>query len=357
MPPEPPCKRRGDTPPSLDSPPRATPVPHRNVGGDVLDAPLMWVITTLTSRAAVLVQDKFSTVVIFRRVSHFFWGKMAVKKECEAKMLPKKSPFFRRLRIKYIHVDEISTGELPSRIQPELETLEKSIARYGILSPLIVRSREEDYALICGGRRLAAAKACGIKKVPCLIAHCTPEDDEALRIIDNHQRQQPDFTMTAEALKSLIYAQGYSIGEAAALAGLTFDDAAEKLRTLSLGRRLLRAVVTGGLTQRHAAALLRLGDERARETALCEMAYRRIGEYSADGYVDALISHGETPAAPSSARVYIMKDVRMFLNTVDHCVSIMKAGGIDAAWENSSVGGDMVITVTIPGAAEKLSAG
>lgn len=272
-------------------------------------------------------------------------------------MLPKKSPFFRKLRIKYIHVDDINTDGMPERIQPEYEALEKSVARYGILSPLVVRSREEDYALICGGRRLSAARACGLKKVPCLVTRCTQEEEEALRIIDNHQRLQPDFTLTAEALKALIYSRGYSIGEAAKLAGLTFDDAAEKLRTLSLGRKLLRAVVTGGLTQRHAAALLRLGDDRARETALCEMAYRRIGEYSADGYVDALINHGETPASPPAGRVYVMKDVRMFLNTVDHGVSIMKSGGIDAAWESSSVGGDMVITVTIPGAAEKLSAG
>ena len=62
--------------------------------------------------------------------------------------------------IVYLAVDAIA----PSAVQPrqnfspaQLEELSRSIAEYGVLSPLTVRPRQGGYELVAGERRLRAA--------------------------------------------------------------------------------------------------------------------------------------------------------------------------------------------------------
>lgn len=208
-------------------------------------------------------------------------------------MTPKKPTFFPRMRVRYIPVDRISDSRCARKWDNGLDDLVFSVEHWGILVPLIVRPVPGGFEPVCGGRRLAAARACGLVRVPCIVVKCSEEDADTLRTIENHQRRQPDIWTEAEELKNLLRVQKLTVADAAQLAGLTFDDAVEKLRCLELGERLLQGIAAGGLAQSHASALLRLSDERTRETALCEMAYRRIPESGAHAYIDALLSHGE----------------------------------------------------------------
>jgi ParB family chromosome partitioning protein len=118
---------------------------------------------------------------------------------------------------------------------------------------------------------------------------------------------------------------------------------------------MLTAIKKVGLTHRHAKALLRLSDDKVREAALCEMAYRNIDGDSADKYIDALLNHGEEAAVAPPRQIYVMKDVRLFLNSVEHGIEIMKNGGIDAQCFHVSDGEGVTLTIKIPCGTEKLT--
>ena len=72
----------------------------------------------------------------------------------------------------------------------ELGPLVRSIAKYGILQPLLVRPRGGRFELIAGTRRLAAAAVAGLGEVPCLVHQADDVRARALAEADNLQGAQ-----------------------------------------------------------------------------------------------------------------------------------------------------------------------
>lgn len=70
----------------------------------------------------------------------------------------------------------------PHPIAPphELQPLVQSIAKVGVLQPLLVRKNHGRYQLIAGARRLAAAITAGLTEVPCLVHVAGEERARAL---------------------------------------------------------------------------------------------------------------------------------------------------------------------------------
>lgn len=71
-----------------------------------------------------------------------------------------------------IPIGKIKTGEHEQRIEldgEEIDALASSIARLGLLYPLLVSPDGEEYILIEGHRRLAACRQMGMEKVRCMI--------------------------------------------------------------------------------------------------------------------------------------------------------------------------------------------
>jgi ParB family transcriptional regulator, chromosome partitioning protein len=86
--------------------------------------------------------------------------------------------------------------QLPLRGQPrryfnseKLEQLTESVKVYGILEPLIIRTTENDtYELVAGERRLRAARAAGLDKVPVIIRQFTDSEAFEIALLENLQR-------------------------------------------------------------------------------------------------------------------------------------------------------------------------
>lgn len=265
-------------------------------------------------------------------------------------------PFHTKSRFKYINPTLIHTPDVCFDSQAQYEGFKKSIQQLGVIVPIIVRKQPDGYELICGAKRLKAAVDCGFERVPCVILKVSDSEADKIRLAENHQRAEPNFVTTAEGLKKLIYSYGLSIEDAAEIAGLPLEEATGLLHTLRLGQNMLTAIRKIGFTQRHAKALLRLNDDNVREAALCEMAYRSIEADAAEKYIDALLSHGEEAAPSPPRQIYVMKDVRFFLNSVEHGVEIMRNGGIEAECSHISDNQGVTLTIRIPCATEQLNA-
>lgn len=261
-------------------------------------------------------------------------------------------------RVSYVPVEEIVPGPLQPRqhfSREGLEELRDSIAQHGVLQPLTVRQKGERFELIAGERRLRAARMAGLHEVPCIIMDVDMESSGIIALIENIQRRDLDFVEEAEGINQLIRLFGLSQEQTARRLGKSQSAVANKLRLLRLPKDVLDRLRTENLSERHARALLRLPDAQAQRQALESMIDRRMNVAAAEAYVDALCAPAPPappvpPAPPSPAgrrSVFLMKDVRLFLNTMDRSVDLMRSGGVAAELRREETSDALIVTVRI----------
>ncbi len=264
-------------------------------------------------------------------------------------------PALRRGGILSLRVEDLA----PNPVQPrrrfdeeELRELSESIRSYGILNPLTVRLRCGKYELVAGERRLRAAKLAGLKEVPCLLVDVDMQDAGLLALVENLQRKDLDFLEEAEGLQRLIRMFGMSQEEAARRIGKSQSAVANKLRLLKLPPDVLDALRQNGLSERHGRALLRLPDGESQRAALAVILENHMTVAAADAYIDALLSPPEEAPPPPEKkerrRTFVLKDVRLFLNTVTRSIDLMKQGGIDAGMKREETEDALILTISIP---------
>lgn len=262
----------------------------------------------------------------------------------------------RRGGIVYLRTDELT----PNPVQPRkrfddesLEELSGSIKSYGILNPLTVRLRCGKYELVAGERRLRAAKLAGLEEVPCILIDVNMEDASLIALVENLQRRDLDFIEEALGISQLIRMFGMSQEEAARRIGKSQSADANKLRLLKLPSDVLESLRQNGLTERHGRALLRLPNPVAQRAALEYIVDNGLTVAATDAYIDALLSAPEEAEQkdeekPEKRRTFVLKDVRVFLNTLSRSIDLMKQGGIDAGIQREETDDSLILTISIP---------
>ena len=265
-------------------------------------------------------------------------------------------PGVRRGGILYLRADELS----PNPVQPRrrfddeaLAELSESIKTYGILNPLTVRLRGGKYELVAGERRLRAAKLAGLQEVPCILLDVNMEDASLIALVENLQRRDLDFIEEAAGINQLIRMFGMSQEEAARRIGKSQSAVANKLRLLKLPPDVLEALRENGLSERHGRALLRLQRPEAQREALAYVIDNGLTVAATDAYADALLSRPEPEPPPEAEkpehkRTFVLKDVRVFLNTLSRSIDLMKQGGIDAGVQRQETEDSLILTISIP---------
>lgn len=257
---------------------------------------------------------------------------------------------FLSTRVQYIPLGRIRPNpQQPRRSFDEegLAELAASIRSCGILQPLTVRRAGEGYELVAGERRLRAARIAGLREVPCLVAQVGEEDSALLALMENLQRRDLDCWEEAQAIARLISRYGLSQEEAARRLGRAQPTVANKLRLLRLPEDVRALLRENGLTERHARALLRLQDPEVQRRAAGDMVRRGMNVAQAEAYVEKLLQSDQvTP--PRGRSTYIIKDVRLFLNSVDRGLHLMRQAGVDAGWDRQDTDREILLTIRIP---------
>lgn len=211
--------------------------------------------------------------------------------------------------------------------EQELLALSRSIRTSGLLQPITVRRVNNGYEIVAGERRLRACKLAGLTTVSCIINDCTPEDSAVLAMTENLQRQDLAIFEEAEGIRRLIEEWNVTQEEAALRLGKSQSTLANKLRLLKLSESERAKITESGLTERHARALLRISDEKLRAKALEEIIERNLNVQQTDAFVEKLLTGKRKD---KSKRVIVVKDIRVFLNTINHAIETMKRSGINA---------------------------
>lgn len=213
--------------------------------------------------------------------------------------------------------------------QEELAGLAESIFKNGILQPITVRRREDGrFEIIAGERRYRASCMAGLTEIPCIEVHADEQRSAVLALLENLQRSDLSFFEEAEGIARLIHEWGITQEEAASRLGKAQSTLANKLRLLKLSREERIRITQHGLSERHARALLRLEDEEKRGAALDIIIQRSLNVAQTEHFIQELIS----PATRRHEQKItpLIRDVRLFLNTVNRALHTMRSSGIAA---------------------------
>ena len=263
------------------------------------------------------------------------------------RLLPQKG-IFDTGRVLFLPVDAIYPNPNQPRRQfhqADLDELASSILHLGVLQPLTVRRCDGAWELVAGERRLRAARLAGLREVPCLSIQADSQSSSLLAVVENLQRRDLDFWEEALALRRLIDTYHLAQEEVARRLGKSQSAIANKLRLLRLPPHVLSALRDGHCSERHARALLRLDTPALQIRAAERIVQQELTVSQAEALVAAMLS---SPPTPAKRPTFIVKDVRLFLNTITRSLDLMRSAGVDAQCQRQDCDEEILLTIRIP---------
>jgi ParB family chromosome partitioning protein len=178
-----------------------------------------------------------------------------------------------------------------------LEELAQSIREHGLIEPLIVRRRGDEFEIVAGERRWRAAQRAGLREVLVVVRDASPKEAFELALIENIQREDLNAIEFAEALSRLIEEYAYTQETIADRVGKDRSTVANALRLLKLPEKVRRMVVTGDLSEGHARALLGAPNESSLSTLADRVATGKLSVRE----TEALVRGSKKRAADGAA--------------------------------------------------------
>ena len=247
---------------------------------------------------------------------------------------------------------------MPNPFQPRktfsaegLQELCASIREFGVIQPLIVRKTDSGYELIAGERRLRASGLAGRDDVPCVLRDASDKEMAEIALIENLQREDLHYFAEALGYEKLLRQFNLTQEVLAERVGKTQSSIANKLRLLKLPPEMREYIFEEKLTERHSRALLKVDDSERQWQLLKFVAENKLNVRETESLIEAQFQNEPIPEQKVVRRpqmLKIVKDVRIFINTVGELVKQMKKTGLDVRLTQEQDDEFVTITMVVP---------
>ncbi len=139
--------------------------------------------------------------------------------------------------------------------EAEMATLVASIREHGVLQPILVTEMLDGYQLVTGERRVRAAAAAGLERIPAIVRDLDDQHRLELALVENLQREDLDPIDAAHGFRRLIDDFGFTHEQIASRVGRARSTVANTLRLLELAPVVQAAIAEGRITEGHGRAL------------------------------------------------------------------------------------------------------
>lgn len=257
-------------------------------------------------------------------------------------------------RVVLIPVHKIDPNPAQPRVQfgaEEIASLAESIRQNGLLQPLTVRfdKRTGRYTLISGERRLRAIKETGLSDAPCIVLETTDRQAAVFALIENIERENLNYFEEAAAIQNLMAEWGLPQQELGEKLGRAQSTIANKLRLLRFSDEEREALLSARLSERHARAMIRLSGTSQFQTAMARVIEHRLSAEETEEMTVKLAEQlPKDEKETRRRRKPIIKDVRLFLNTMNRAVSVMRESGLDVQTTRTDREGYTEYVIRIP---------
>lgn len=168
---------------------------------------------------------------------------------------------------------EISVDKIkPNPYQPRkyfdetaINELSASIKRHGLIQPIIVFKKDDEYVLIAGERRLRAVRLLGNSTIKAIVADIESKNLRELALIENVQRQDLNPMELANSYKELIDEYKITQDDLSDIIKKSRSQITNTLRLLTLLDKTKEALSDNKISQGHAKVLVGLDKEKEEE--------------------------------------------------------------------------------------------
>jgi ParB family chromosome partitioning protein len=185
---------------------------------------------------------------------------------------------------------------IPNPYQPrmdatkDIENLSQSIEEHGVLSPLIVSKRDDGkYQLIAGERRLNAAKAIKLEKVPVIIKEASSQDMLIYAIVENLQRKDLNVMEEAVAIMNLKKEFNLDNMQISKKIGLSDRSVRYYLKILSLPDEIKDALYNDIIIYAHAVGLIRIESPELQKEVFNKIVKDKLSPARTTDLIDKLL--------------------------------------------------------------------
>jgi len=233
----------------------------------------------------------------------------------------------------------------------ELIDLARSIRSYGLIQPIVVRKKDQKYQIVAGERRYRACCMLGMTEIAAVIQEMNDEKAAAVSLIENIQRKELNYFEEANAYNILINNFGMTQDELARKIGRSQSAIANKLRILKLSENVKEIIEPGVVTERHARALLKISSAETQMEIVKQIYEKDLTVKETEELVNKLSRNnipGEKEGGKSKQNIsMIIRDARIFLNTIRETVKRGKQTGVDIAMEERDLEDEYEIIIKI----------
>ncbi len=192
------------------------------------------------------------------------------------------------------------TKVVPNKDQPRrkfdedaLQELTENIKLHGVLFPILVVERGDNYMIVAGERRWRAAMAAGLKEMPVIIRDLTDQQIMEISLIENIQRKDLNAIEEAQAFKRLIEEFKLTQDDLAERVSKTRPAITNSLRLLKLSDSVQEMVIDDLISAGHARALLAIEDPEKQY----ELAQRVMDEKLSVRKIESIVKAENKPKA------------------------------------------------------------
>ncbi len=147
--------------------------------------------------------------------------------------------------------------------EEKLNSLAQTIKQDGIISPIIVVHRNNNYIIVAGERRYRAAKLAELKNIPCIVKELHDDDIILYSLLENIQREDLNSIERAKALLGFMNKTGYTHDKIGKLLGYSRVYVTNSIRLLKLPEIVQSLIEEGKLSEGHGRTLANLDNKLA----------------------------------------------------------------------------------------------
>ena len=231
----------------------------------------------------------------------------------------------------------------------ELLRLSVNIKNNGVLLPISVRPvKYGRFEVISGERRLRASRLAGLSKIPSIIIDISNEKEIMYSLFENYFRRECNFFDEAETLKFLVEDCSVSLTDISFQLGISQSKIKNKLKYLDFSRFSRIRIIDAGLSEKHCEELLKLRNEYQLDKALEKIIKYKLNINQTKKLVEKTLGVSKVYTQSTKKHLLLFKDIKLFLNTINHAIATMNEAGISAESEQKETEDFIEYSIKIP---------
>ncbi|MEG0912377.1 MAG: ParB/RepB/Spo0J family partition protein [Oscillospiraceae bacterium] len=253
-----------------------------------------------------------------------------------------------RLHAAYIKTNKIRSNIIGMRRyfdEEKLNELQNSIVSIGMVEPILVSRVSDGYILIAGERRMIVAKRLGLKKVPAIVEDRLSESEMLIRsFLENSHRVDYGVFEQANTINRIMSLCQKKPFDVAKLLGISEETVEARLKLLALDSEACVVCEAAGLSEKWINRVVAL--PQSERTKLFFGLTNEAVDLSSRA--SQLRERLQMDSDEPPMRTIAIKDVRIFFNTIDRAIELMKHAGVEATSERHDFDGLIEYYIRIP---------